>query len=51
MKSITFCCDDELYEWLQEQCEINNEKMSSMIRILLDRMMFARKIKNDLGRK
>lgn len=50
MRNITFSADDELYEWLVEKCEINNEKMSPMIRILLDRLKHAEKIKNDLER-
>lgn len=51
MKSVTFCCDDELYSWLLEECEINNQKISPMVRTLLDRMKFAMRIKNELERK
>lgn len=50
MRAITFWCDSELYEWLEEQQYINNMKLSPTIRELLERIRYEQSIKMQLER-
>lgn len=50
-RRISFTPNEELYKWLEEMAERENQKLATMVSILLDREKFRLQIEKELGVK
>lgn len=50
-KKVTISLNDELYEWLEEMSEREDQRISTMAAILLDRMRLWVTVQKELEKK
>ena len=51
MKPVNIRLTEPIYEWVKKQAELEGVPMSTMIRTLLDRIMFADSIDKQFDKK